>query len=256
MKEYWHNDWKSKLHELSLFDFETIWSLDLQPIEPPNVGRGGESYVGKLMLPNSNQSIYIKHQENHQRRTISHPFQGKPTTAVEFGYLKQYHHLNIPSLLPLYAGQRTKNSNHEALLITLGLDEHVSLDNLYQQISQLPKTEFDNWHHFLLKHIAEILNRLHQAKIQHSALYPKHILVNQHYEKRDIRIIDLEKSRKRLLKHFCQRRDIDCLFRHADFWNIDDQQVFLSHYFKAKNSKQIESFSKKLQKYTKKKSKK
>lgn len=233
MKEYWHPDWKTQFNQLGFTDFNSIWTVNLPPIEAPNIGRGGESYVMRMTMPTTSGdqvSIFIKRQINHQRRTLFHPFQGLPTTLIEFNNLMLYQRLQIPSLTPLYVGYRQQNNEHQGLLITLGLDQHQSLDTFHHNISQLSETEFHIIQQVLLQKLAKILSRLHDRHLQHSALYPKHILINNNFNRLDIRIIDLEKSRWRPLKIHCQRRDIECLLRYAEFWNENDKYYFLKQY--------------------------
>ena len=82
----------------------------------------------------------------------------------------------------------------------------------------------------LLQLVAENLARLHKARWQHGCLYAKHIFVKiSDSGQAEVALLDLEKSRRRLLPDQAARHDLQQLRRHSP-WNQADWESLLNHY--------------------------
>ncbi|MGH8773598.1 MAG: lipopolysaccharide kinase InaA family protein, partial [Burkholderiales bacterium] len=73
------------------------------------------------------------------------------------------------------------------------------------------------------------VRKMHLARCQHRALFPKHLLVCAG-DPLHVCIIDLEKSRLRLSVHQCAVHDLDTLNRHAHGFSLSDRMRFFKHY--------------------------
>jgi hypothetical protein len=70
---------------------------------------------------------------------------------------------------------------------------------------------------------------LHRARIQHNALYPKHIFVSVDGDAAQVSLIDLEKARRKLSVRSAAMRDLDSLNRRSG-GSLTDRMRFLRAY--------------------------
>ncbi|MFA5577817.1 MAG: lipopolysaccharide kinase InaA family protein [Tissierellaceae bacterium] len=211
-----------------LADFNSIWDLKTEWFEEPNIRRGGWSGVVKYTLQNSEGpvEVFIKRQEKHISRTFRHPIHGIPTFKREYASIKRLQRCGVPTLEPIYFAHTGKNAGHKAVLITLSLSEHISLDKI-DPTALAPAAKKS-----LLATIATVVRTMHKHHLKHNCLYPKHIFVKQTPSSWDVRIIDLEKMKRTLLRRRAVRRDLSTLVRHAGAeWNIKDRIRFLRYYY-------------------------
>ena len=245
MYEFFGNNWPLALKQNSLYSFNTLWQLQADWFEEPNIRRGGWSGVVKIRLKSGKDEpsyIFIKRQENHTSRTWRHPLSGIATFQKEYENIKRFHHYHIPTLELVYFGTRTYNGNLQAIIATQDLAGYFPLDTL------LPSSDLgiiDNWKtkRSLLIATARVLSRMHQHNIQHNSLYPKHIFAKKVNNDWDIRIIDLEKAKRRLLKRTAILRDLGTLRRHTLDWTVKEQMTFFKAYV---NETKLSPKSKKL----------
>ncbi|MDY0213647.1 MAG: lipopolysaccharide kinase InaA family protein [Desulfuromonadaceae bacterium] len=216
--------WKKLLQNNQLADFPSIWDLKTEWFEEPNIRRGGWSGVVKYMLqgPEGPVEVFIKRQEGHVSRTFLHPLKGISTLKKEYASIKRLHGCDVPTLDPIYFA----SAGNKAILITLGLSEHVSLEAIDPTaLSSVAKRN-------LLKAMATVVRGMHRHNLKHNCLYPKHIFVRQMLSTWDVRIIDLEKMKRAFLQRNAVRRDLSTLVRHADArWSIKDMLLFLRYYY-------------------------
>lgn len=214
-----------------LADFNSIWDLKTEWFEEPNKRRGGWSGVVKYMLqgPEGPVEVFIKRQEKHISRTFLHPIHGIPTFKKEYASIKRLQKCGVPTLEPIYFAHTGKKAGSKAILITLGLGEHVSLDKIDPTaLSSAAKKS-------LLAAVATVVRTMHKHNLKHNCLYPKHIFVKQTPSSWDVRIIDLEKMKRTLLRRRAARRDLSTLIRHtgAD-WSRKEMLLFLRYYYAEK----------------------
>lgn len=214
-------------HQLSLNcdneSFDVLWSNKFPWFDEPNTSRGGWSGVTKthLKVKGKTLSVFIKKQDKHLTRTWQHWLSGIPTFQREYANICRLQALDIPTLEPVYFGvQGTK-----AILVTKALDEFVSLDKLDKDA--LSPAQIDQ----LVTAIAEVIRTMHQHRLQHNCLYPKHIFVSQTQQGWNVRLIDLEKLRRCLRRETAQLRDLSSLLRHSDsHWSLTERMRFFKTY--------------------------
>jgi hypothetical protein len=205
------------------YSFDSLWKIQTEWFEPPNTTRGGWSGVIKteLEVNRRNLSVFIKRQDRHLTRTWRHPISGTPTFQKEYANICLLRALHIPTLEPVYFERESK----KAILITKALDDYSCLDKLCKQ-----DFSFDQIRS-LLGSLANVIRTLHEHRLQHNCLYPKHIFVRQSKDGWKVRLIDLEKLRRRLYRKNAQLRDLSSLSRHADTaWSRTDRLRFFKEY--------------------------
>lgn len=234
MKYFFDPQWKGVFLKQGLADFEALWGLDLVPLDKPNRGRSrdGWSYVCAMNLELDNgtcKKLIIKRQQNHNSRTLLHPFTGIPTFEKEMSSIVRYARQDIPVVKPVYFARRKKKNGVQAILITEFLDGFISLDNLVKKWKQ------EEWSHNtrnnLIKIIAKCISRMHAKGLMHNSMYPKHIFIKRNGDDFLIRLIDFEKSKQGFFALHRRCRDLGSLHRRAKGWSDADRIRFLYDYF-------------------------
>ncbi len=233
MNEFIAPGWRKILNEQGL-DFDALWTLDLEPLDEPNTGRGQEgwSFVSSmpLQLPDGNRKhLILKRQQNHFSRSLLHPFRGVPTFQKEMSSILRYKKLRIPALEPVFFATRHTAEGLQAVLITEHLKGYTPLDVL---VSTWQDQGFPSLaeRHRLIKAIAAVVCRLHEKGQQHNCLYPRHLLIRQTGETIEVKLIDLEKSKRRPFGNKRRVRDLESLHRRAEGWSTTDRLRFLKAY--------------------------
>jgi len=235
MKEYLPQQWQIILDHNGLGSFDELWALDAGWFEQPNQRRGGWSGVSRFeaSLPEGGKTgLFIKRQQNHKTRTLSHPF-GMPTFAREMANILRFRKHDIPTLTPVYYACRIQDNNCQAILITEELTGYISLEDLVQgwegQVSPNRQEQLQ-----VIYTIADTVRRMHDQHFQHNCFYPKHIFLEFDDESViDIRIIDLEKLKWRPFVKACALRDLYTLNCHSQVWSRTDRLRFLLAYLQS-----------------------
>ncbi len=214
-----------------LASFDALWSLRADWHEAPNERRGGWSGVSRHQLADGT-AIFVKRQENHLCRTLSHPFRGIPTFYREYQNILRLHRHDIGTVEAVYYGDRLETARWRAILVTRALDSFMSLDEWNAMAARHEKPERQS----LIAATAYACARLHHHRLQHSSLYGKHVFVRRTpgvgsaYQESDVRFIDLEKLRKRVSLERVSAHDLDQLKRHTNGWSDEDWSTFRSAY--------------------------
>lgn len=213
---------KRLLEQNQLDSFEQVWNYEATWFEEPNKRRGGWSGVGRLVLQDDSgreQSLFLKRQQNHLRRTFRHPWRGEPTFSCEFKMMRYLAARNVPVPVPVFFGWRDTGEGVQAALMTEELLHFTSLEALTEELYvRAPATL--STRRAVLSGVAKCVRKLHAAGIQHRSLYPKHLflgLVPGHEP--EVVVIDLEKSRRKLLPALRTLYDLATLDRHAKYWS-------------------------------------
>lgn len=231
MKEYCTAHWRQLLEHNDLGTFEKLWNLKADWFEPPNQCRGGWSGVSRcdLATPEGGTvGMFLKRQENHITRTLTHPF-GMSTFVREINNILLFKQSAVPSLEPIYFAVRRIDGNLRAILCTEALDGYEPLEDLVMRWTQDGAPDRAT-RHGLMQAIAAVMARMHACRLQHNCFYPKHIFVCFADEGIKVRIIDLEKAKVRIHKHFASFRDLDTLNRHSQGWSRSDRLRFFLIY--------------------------
>jgi hypothetical protein len=233
MSDYLDRQGRELLERNSLASFDALWELEAEWLEPPNRCRGGWSGVARIELDSGNgttEAFFLKRQEGHTRRTLRHPL-GEPTFAAEMGGILALKAAGIPSMEAIFYGQRVVAGKPRAILLTRELQGYRPLDLLMRQWQQEGWANSLGQRRELIKVVADMLRRLHESKLVHNALYPKHIFVLlPEGGSPMVRLIDLEKMRRTLCVDQATRRDLDSLNRRTGLLSGTDRMRFLQHY--------------------------
>ena len=198
--------------------FDYFWNQRGEWVEEPNVRRGGESGVQRVVGCDG-QLLYVKRQTGHIHRTWLHPF-GRPTVLRERDALIGVRELGVRVPEIIFCGaQRDPVHKWRALLVTKSLDGFEEIEQWYAGGGR--ERYGEAVHDRVLKDLAENLARMHKGRWQHSCIYIKHVFVRVTGEgdaaKVEVALIDLEKCRQRLSAQRAAIHDMKQLRRHSSF---------------------------------------
>ena len=220
--------------------FDRWWEAPGEWVEEPNQRRDGESGVQRLRRADAGQpQLYCKRQRGHLYRSLAHPF-GRPTALREYAALRAIERLGIRVPRVVYCAARKQDGRWQALLVSEALDGFVSLEDWYRGDPRA--THGEALQRDMLRSLARTLARLHRAGWQHGCLYPKHLFVRVHgtggEARVEIALLDLEKSRRRLLRQRASHRDLSQLRRHTPGMPASDWALFEAEYRHARHGAQ------------------
>jgi tRNA A-37 threonylcarbamoyl transferase component Bud32 len=219
-----------KFNHLSGFD--EIWQRQAEWFEAPNERRGGWSGVCRLglELPGGGQiGVFLKRQENHRRLTLCHPIAGEPTFAREFRMLRYLDAQKVPAPQVVFFGKEVVDGKLCGILMTEELAGFRPLDVVTEEM--LKGNTAITAQRQLLRSVALTVRKLHDAKIHHRSLYPKHLFVRQRSGVApEVVVIDLEKSRTKLISMLRTYYDLATLNRHAKLWSRNSRLYFFKQY--------------------------
>lgn len=195
-------------------DFLWWWTADGEWVEPPNERRNGWS--GVVQVVTEGRLYYVKRQRNHLCRTLRHPF-GWPTTSREWHYLHRLRTLGIGAPVPVFHATRKTSQGIEAVLVTEELRGYRDLSLFVGLTSEA--------RHRLAQAVGSMLGCLHRARLQHSSLYDKHIMIRATENAFVPALIDLEKMRGRLTSRGAAEHDLEQLQRRQKIFDAADWQV-------------------------------
>lgn len=203
-------------------DFDYWWYVPGDWVEPPNERRNGWS--GMLRVKGESGTLYVKRQRNHLCRTLAHPF-GWPTASREWHYLNRLRELGLRAPVPVFHGARRGAKGLEAVVVTEELSGYTDLS---QQTELSPER-----YAALASRIGACLGVLHRARLQHSCLYDKHVMVRWDGDSPDVALIDLEKMRPRLRARAAAKHDLEQLQRRQSVLDADAWAVLLEAHARA-----------------------
>ena len=222
------SSWQPLLENNRLADFEQAWTRDAQWVEAPNDYRGGWSGVSRMTLKETTGgevAVYLKRQQNHARRTWRHPYSGEPTFTREFRVMRHLQRHSVGTPLPVLFGERRQPGTVQAMLMTAELADYQPLDEIGANAWPLARRRK------LLRAVAHMVRRMHEAGIQHRSLYAKHLFVKAHDDNFDVVIIDFEKSRRNLLPLLPAYFDLVTLNYRTAGWSRSSRLYFFKQYW-------------------------
>ena len=194
-------------------------------VEEPNVRRGGESGV-KRLLTTDGKVLYRKQQIAHTYRSLRHPF-GYPTSMREASVLRDFTALKVIVPVVVYSDCRKVSGTWHSLLVTQALDGFSSLEDCYA------RGDHQQWgealHRRIVHEVGRTQARFNRARWQHGCLRMKHLFVRLQDDNVEIATLDLEKTRQRITALYAARHDISQLRRHTD-WSDELWQCYLQGY--------------------------
>ncbi|NPA25076.1 MAG: lipopolysaccharide kinase [Deltaproteobacteria bacterium] len=238
MENHFFSDADQKLLQANdLGDFDRLWELEIDWFEPPNFRRSGWSGAARHELTGADGrpvGIFIKRQENHLRRTWRYP-RCCPTFRIEWQNLKRLAHHRVGVPRPLYYGERLRDGKPQAILITYELKDFVPLDNWLAQLPEGNRQASSRTD--ILAPVATTIRHFHDQGFRHNCLYPKHIMLRPRHDGErttaEVRLIDLEKSRRVISKLGARIRDLATLMRRCPQWSPYERNLLLNYYLGA-----------------------
>ncbi len=229
MGTYLAEDWRPRLEAAGIVDFDAFWAHDLELVDAPNRRGNGWSEVGRLEIPGSDRAVYVKRQCNYVRRTLWHPFRGEPTLAWEFRNIRRFDAAGLPNMDVVFFGSRRIHDDTHAVLVTAELAGFEPLDRVAELgLDGLVLSR--DLRLAILRHAAELVARMHEARLEHRCLYPKYLFLRVAAGRPEIHFIDLEKARRHRFGKRFRLRDLDSLNRRARHWSRADRLRFLHYY--------------------------
>lgn len=227
MALYRNSGWQSVLESKQFATFEQIWNAPVEWIDEPNRNRGGWSGVGRMQFEKDGKSItaYIKKQQNHISRSLRHPLTGEPTFAKEFKYLHYLTQRGLQTPEVIFFAQCKNADGQQAILITENLEGFSALDQVDAHALTIQQQRT------LIASVAKTVRQMHDAGVQHRALYTKHIFVKQQAQDYAVALIDFEKSRKMLLPRLQAISDLITLNYRTQGWNASHRLYFFKTYY-------------------------
>ncbi len=238
-------EFKQLLEQNNLASFDKIWDLETDWFEAPNYRRNGWSGVIKYPLLDGlgkTTWVFIKRQENHNHKTILHPFKGIPTFRREYHNIRQLNKKNISTLSALYYHERIANAKDQSVLITLSLEGYQSFSDFCadKDNDSIPQRSD------IMALAGALIRKLHDAHYRHNCLYAKHLFVKKEANNIDVRLIDLEKLKWLPFYSQIRRNDLSRIIRRGEPMSFADLKILLNSYYTSGTDLQQTSLAKEL----------
>jgi len=233
MRNYSDSHFQNLLIANNLSDFDDLWSMQVELVEPGNERRGGWSHVARIELLDERgeaHCFYMKRQYNHNNLSFYAPL-GEPTFSREYRNIKRYVDLSIGALDAVYYHCRSIDGKDAAILITRALDDFSPLSELWEDwqsdrgLSDAQKSQ-------LLADVGKAIGRLHGNGLSHNCLYPRHVYIRPVDSGYDVRFIDLEKTRYQTLRRRESIADLDAFLRRSEILNDQELSQLLDSYLR------------------------
>jgi tRNA A-37 threonylcarbamoyl transferase component Bud32 len=221
---FYDNEFQQVLAEEGIRTFDGFWDLPRDWVDAINERRGGWSGVTRHVFTTGTGTsipVYLKRQENQSRRGPLSTYIKKPTFWFEreiLHYLKGKGNFG-PDLL-CYA-ERDLGGNQQTILVTRSLENYLSIDELLADLEDEQRVD-------IMDRVGKFLSRLHLLRVEHGAVYEKHIYVDT--SSGDCRLIDFERARFRRSSRVAMTKDLERLFRRAEELTDTDRNVILNQY--------------------------
>lgn len=228
--------WVDIFKKNQLATFDEIWQLELANVDEGNHGRGGHSFVSRceVLLPDGKkETLYIKRQQNYRCFDWRNPFSGKPTFEREFSNWQRFQKLGLPTYELLYFAKRWYGKKLQAILITreLPAKDLASYVRELEAPSYKPTKETFRQRKKVTEAAAQVLRQMHQCKLRHGHIIPKHIFVGDlSSQQPQSYVIDLENMHKSVFKRATILQDIGRLARHIGGGSMTDKIRFYKAY--------------------------
>ncbi|HAM77146.1 MAG TPA: hypothetical protein DCQ09_16340 [Alcanivorax sp.] len=195
-------DARELLERYHLDNFDALWSLPHDWVEPINIRKGGWS--GVVRVTRDGDTFYVKRQYRQTRRMRSFPWRSRPTYYHEFLALNRLAQAGVPVVQWLLYTER----DDAAILVTREPSGFMDLKTLFEMTSGRRLQA-------AASRLGTALALMHGQRWQHGACYPAHLLI--HPETLEVRMLDLERCRRRRSRAAASRADLDQLSRRAGF---------------------------------------
>ncbi len=234
-------DWHNALEAAGLLNIEAVTEREFDWFEAPNKRRGGWSGVTRIVLnPDApaleQKAVFLKIQQNHFYIAPNTGFQKRLTFEREYAAMSALRPAcpEIPEVL-MFA-KWTKNANRGSILVTEALDGWHLLRDWQDGKAKLHKPDQATLHQ-ALSAIAATSRRINQAGWIHMCFSAKHIFIRPQRDNQgfDVRVIDLEKTRKRVGLGRRTVKDSSHFLRHTPELSDADKLHYLKAYFQTQS---------------------
>lgn len=231
------SDWRGALDAAGLLNIQAVTEREFDWFEAPNKRRGGWSGVTRIVLnpdaPETEQkAVFLKIQQNHFYIAPNTGFLKRLTFEREYAAMSTLRPAcpAIPEVL-MFA-KWTQDGNRGSILVTEALDGWHLLRDWQDGKASLPKPDQATLHK-ALEAIAATSRQLNQAGWIHMCYSAKHIFVRPKTDDEgfDVRVIDLEKTRKRIGLGRRTIKDSSHFLRHTPNLSDADKLHYLKAYF-------------------------
>jgi heptose I phosphotransferase len=203
--------------------------------------------ITKVELPNGNEinTFFLKRHIGvmgplEMLRTLFSGF-SLSWGRKEWEVIDEFRKCGIPTLAPVAAGEKVSLLRQESFLMTEELTGFQSLDRCLQEyfFPPLPAEKIIE-KRVLIKELAQIAKRMHDAGFNHRDFYCCHIFIRRtENRKREWRVLDLQRVDKR--RWFRRRwiiKDLAALNYSASpqIMTTRDRMRFLTHYLDGKDN--------------------
>jgi len=227
---------EAQLTEAGLLDIESVSQREFDWFEAPNRRRGGWSGVSRIVLnpdaPKAEQrAVFLKIQQNHFYIAPNTCFLKRLTFEREFAAMQAIRPNcdAIPEVVMFTKWQ--ENGNQGSILVTEALDGWIPLRPWLLGDLEQPVPDKDTLHR-AFDAIAKTAREINQAGWIHMCFSAKHIFVNEQADGRfAVRVVDLEKTRKRIGLGRRTVKDCSHFMRHTLAITEEDKAHFLKAYF-------------------------
>jgi RIO-like serine/threonine protein kinase len=241
LKQQWVSpELKPILESAGLLDIESVSQREFDWFEAPNRRRGGWSGVSRIVLnpdapETEKKAVFLKIQQNHFYIAPNTYFLKRLTFEREFEAMQALrpHSEAIPNVVMFAKWQ--ENGNQGSILVTEALDGWIPLRPwLLGELDQ-PVPDKATLHR-AFDAIAMTARKINQAGWVHMCFSAKHIFVK---EQSDgifaVRVVDLEKTRRRI--GLARRIIKDCshFMRHTLAITDENKTHFLKSYFQTEH---------------------
>ena len=243
MKSYVASPYTELLTRTGFNSFSRFWELPRNWVEDPNRRREGWSGASFHTISDTETgdtlSVFVKRQENHNYKTLFHPIRGMPTFFREFRSIRYMEKISVPTPELVFYGHRMQADIVQSVLTTVALVGYRELDSLFTDSSLE-----NSLRQKILHRIAEIVWLMHDGGRQHRHLNGKHILVKLgERDTIDVRLIDLEQTKRILQPDRAMARDLEKFVRHTPTLSPDERSEFVRHYTEHLKPELRKSFS-------------
>ena len=237
LKQQWVSpELKPILESAGLLDIESVSKREFDWFEAPNRRRGGWSGVSKIVLnpdapEKEKKAVFLKIQQNHFYIAPNTYFLKRLTFEREFEAMQALkpHSEAIPNIVMFAKWQ--ENGNQGSILVTEALDDWIHLGPwLLGELDQ-PAPDEPALHR-ALDAIAKTAREINQAGWIHMCFSAKHIFVKEQLDSIfAVRVVDLEKTRKRIGLSRRTIKDCSHFLYHTPMLTDSDKTHFLKAYF-------------------------
>lgn len=228
------------LEAAGLLDIESASQREFDWFEAPNRRRGGWSGVSRIVLnpdaPEPEQkAVFLKIQQNHFYIAPNTYFLKRLTFEREFAAMQALRpQCDAIPQVAMFAKWQV-DGNQGSILVTEALDSWIPLRPWLLGNLDMPAPEKDTLHR-AFEAIAKTAREINQAGWIHMCFSAKHLFVKERSDGSfAVRVVDLEKTRKRIGLGRRTVKDCSHFMRHTLAITEDDKLHFLKAYFETES---------------------